>query len=281
MDSDEAESFPAPEVPPVKRKPSKTKSTKKASQPRAAETEAGKNDGTNPHWAYKPPPGTLLADHDVDSGDFDWTSVQDDDDLELWLIRVPDGVNPKHLETLKIEQPSSTHNMRVGTLVRKHATFDIWSVAGDDDDNEVGGEEVKGLSCLLPRKRKQGKLYQAPKPIAHRFVVSAQAVRPTPDPSHGVRSGGGGALKYKNPPRHKYPKELLKHRFMPYGSQAPDDAAVLSVDADVEMANVDGEAVDNGVEIIPPPKDVETKPKEKKRKGHVTTSKVKKAKRTA
>ena len=74
-------------------------------------------------------------------------------------------MKPKYLENLQLHKPissvSSSHRSGlVGTLKRKHTTFDIWSVGdSDDDDQPVGGEELKGLSCLLPRKKKKGKLY--------------------------------------------------------------------------------------------------------------------------
>jgi hypothetical protein len=38
---------------------------------------------------------------------------------------------------------------------RKHASFDIWAL-GEDDDEHIGGEEIKSISCLLP---KNGTLY--------------------------------------------------------------------------------------------------------------------------
>ena len=38
-------------------------------------------------------------------------------------------------------------------------TFDLWSVAEDDTKLPVGGDELKNISCLLPRKSKMGKLY--------------------------------------------------------------------------------------------------------------------------
>ena len=34
------------------------------------------NEGTDPHWAYMPPPGAMLADHDVDAGEFEWSNVK-------------------------------------------------------------------------------------------------------------------------------------------------------------------------------------------------------------
>ena len=70
-------------------------------------------------------------------------------------------MNPKYLDNLQLQKPISSVSPGsglVGTLKRKHTTFDIWSV-GDSDDQPVGGEELKGLSCLLPRKKKKGKLY--------------------------------------------------------------------------------------------------------------------------
>ena len=70
-------------------------------------------------------------------------------------------MKPKYLENLRLHKPISSvspQSALVGVLKRKHTTFDIWSV-GDSDDQPVGGEELKGLSCLLPRKKKKGKLY--------------------------------------------------------------------------------------------------------------------------
>lgn len=59
-------------------------STAAASQPR--------NEGTDPTWNYAPPPGAVLINDNVDAGEFDWDTIHDDDDLELWLIRVPESV---------------------------------------------------------------------------------------------------------------------------------------------------------------------------------------------
>jgi hypothetical protein len=164
---------PAPE--PIKqKKKSKDKSKKKAGNPDVIITGQGKDEGTNP---YVPPEGTILLEHDVDSGEFDWDAVKNEDDIELWLVRVPEGVGtwmvlifliflrdcvqvkPKYLENVKIDVPSSSRSATVGVLNRKHRSYDIWLV-GDDDGQLIGGEEIRGLSCLLPRKKKNGKLYQ-------------------------------------------------------------------------------------------------------------------------
>lgn len=69
-------------------------------------------------------------------------------------------VKPKYLENMKIQlPPSSSSSTRVGTLDRKHTSYDIWNVGDDNDDQPVVGEELKGLSCLLPRKSEKGKLF--------------------------------------------------------------------------------------------------------------------------
>jgi hypothetical protein len=46
----------------------------------------------NTSSTYQPPPGSVLFDNDVDFGEFDWDSVENDEDIELWLVRVPDSV---------------------------------------------------------------------------------------------------------------------------------------------------------------------------------------------
>ena len=81
----------------------------------------------------------------------------------------------------------------------------------------------------------------APKPFARHLVIAAQAVVPSPiAPSESGPDPETG--KYKSVPRQRYPAELLKHRFMPYGSVGGVDESVvdpvngedLSMDVDVE-----------------------------------------------
>ncbi|PPQ82373.1 hypothetical protein CVT25_008334 [Psilocybe cyanescens] len=217
--SSSSSATPPPQVASKKKTSAKTSAkTKKA--------DTGRNEGVNQNWAYTPPSGAVLVKgDDVNGGEFDWDRINNDEDLELWLIRVPESVKPKYLENLKVDVPSSSASSCIGTLKRKHTAFDIWSV-GDDDSQPVGGEEIKSLTCLLPRSSKKGKLYPISKPIAHHIVVTAQPVTPTLPPN-------GESLQYQNPPRHSYPKEILKHRFMPYGSivNANNDVTEMEVDA--------------------------------------------------
>lgn len=55
---------------------------------------------------------------------------------------------------------SLSENATVGTLNRKHVSYDIWSLGDNTGEQSVGGEEIRGISCLLPRKKKNGKLYK-------------------------------------------------------------------------------------------------------------------------
>ena len=81
----------------------------------------------------------------------------------------------------------------------------------------------------------------APKRFTRHLVIAAQAVVPSPiAPSESGPDPETG--KYKSVPRQRYPAELLKHRFMPYGSFGGIDESVVgpvkgedvAMDVDVE-----------------------------------------------
>ena len=58
-----------------------------------AKAENAKHDKVGTSWEYKPPEGAVLTNtRDEDAGEFDWDAVNDDSDVELWLIRVPESV---------------------------------------------------------------------------------------------------------------------------------------------------------------------------------------------
>lgn len=186
-------------------------------------------------------------------------------------------LKPKHLQDIKFDCPSSSETSRIGSIDRKHASYDVWSL-GDSPSEHVGGEELKRLSCLLPRKSKGGKLYQgahcastlqrldskpsaAPKPIASHIVVTAKSAVATP-----AEDADEQEAIYKNPPRPRYPLEVLNHRFMPLGALAPTDAP-------------DAMDVDQPAPAIPS-QDADVPPK-KKRKGDGASKKHKKSKAVA
>ncbi|KAF7359109.1 hypothetical protein MSAN_01252400 [Mycena sanguinolenta] len=178
---------PTPNPHPVSQK-TKSKAAEKAQKSKSSQKDS-RNEGVDPHWEYTPPSKSVRLEESADVGDFDWDALNGNPDLELWLVRIPEGVKPKHLETAQLGFPPGAKrdgkkSAKLGMLQRKHVAYDIWSV-GDDEPEElpITGEEIKDLSCLLPRKSKKGKLYAAPTPIARTIVMAAQPVKPTPDPS--------------------------------------------------------------------------------------------------
>ena len=52
-----------------------------------------KNEGSDVNWALEPPAGAVAIDNaSVSAGEFDWDAVNADQDNEVWLIRIPEGV---------------------------------------------------------------------------------------------------------------------------------------------------------------------------------------------
>ncbi|KAF7799701.1 hypothetical protein EIP86_010943 [Pleurotus ostreatoroseus] len=252
MSSDESSSSGTLSKKVQKKSHDKGKKKDKSQQPSVVVTPHGKNEGTDTDWAYKPPKGAVLASYAGDAGEFDWDALKNNEDVELWIVRVPDGVKAKHLQGLKLDTPSSSKTARIGSLSRKHAAYDVWSL-GEDSNDLVGAEESKNFSCILPRKKKGGKLYTgallvdwqgldpnprcdllAPEITTRHIVLSAR-----PDtPSSAKPTTEDDDMSWstlQNPPRPAYPKELLKHRFMPYGSLAPPKDAVEAMDVDEQQ----------------------------------------------
>ncbi|KAJ4475559.1 hypothetical protein J3R30DRAFT_3294445 [Lentinula aciculospora] len=209
----------------------------------------------DPTWPYQPPEGMALLENTEVDEEWDYDTFKKDSELELWLIRVPNGVKPKHLENLSFDLPgSSSHhqNTKVGVLNRKQESYDVWNLGSsslsggsdiggvevgrmDDETTAGGGEEIRGLTCLLPRKKKRGELYIAPRPITRHLIISAQHPKPSSSEQSPETS-----IPTQNPPRFSYPKELLKHRFVAFGSNKTivndaNDAHGVGGDGDVEM----------------------------------------------
>lgn len=62
-------------------------------------TSDPKYEGTNTGWAYEPPKGAVIASHDIDAEEFDYDALKDDENLELWIVRIPDTVRRATLMT--------------------------------------------------------------------------------------------------------------------------------------------------------------------------------------
>jgi hypothetical protein len=100
--------------------------------------------------------------------------------------------------------------------------------------------------------------------------VSAPPAVATPLPEIPLPPNG----PYQNPPRFSYPKEVLKHRFLPYGAQSSGGDIAQE---DVEM--LDAAELEESTGDEPPVKEVKEK-KSKKRKvdGDSPKKKLKKVK---
>lgn len=87
----------------------KPKKTKKKPKPTSAATtniavaDTAKNEGDDPHWAYAPPEGAVLLDHGIDVREFEWDAVKEDEETEIWLVRVPDTV--RRVTSIRVHLP--------------------------------------------------------------------------------------------------------------------------------------------------------------------------------
>ena len=194
---------------------------------KSSKTKTATNNSKQANWAWKAPPNARLLDHeDIDAEELDWDAISKDEDNEVWLIRVPESVKPRHLDGLILNIPAETsRTTQVGSLERKHSSYNVYSLG--DEGNDLTSEEMNSLSFLVPRKSK-GKMFKAPKPIARRLVISPQAPTPT-------QAENAPPITYQNPPRPSYPPEVLKHRFAPYGASTTirdDDETGMDIDTE-------------------------------------------------
>lgn len=231
------------------------------------------HESVDPTPAYVPPAGSVPADLDVDVdfGEFDYDAVKaEEEGAELWLVRAPTAVKAKNLQGIQVLSSASASG-RVGELSRKSTAYDIWSLSPPSSSSgdrhhqpHVGAEELNGLSVLLPRKRKGGKLFLAPKPVARHLVVAARPAEPM------RRDGASDPATFQTPPREAYPDEALTHRFRPYGD--PGDPPPPPPEDQMDLGVDDKHAAEGGARE-------KEKEKRKKRRGGEAVESPKKAKK--
>ncbi|KAF8507995.1 hypothetical protein JB92DRAFT_3121325 [Gautieria morchelliformis] len=212
----------------------------------------GRNEGVDPNRATY---GMAVLDTSQVDEEFDWDLLKDDENKELWILRVPEGFKTKLLDELEIQPPLKNPGAKLSSFERKRAKYDIWSVGHSNhtvepnaDARASRGEEIKGLSCLLPRKKKHGKFYLAPKQIAQHVVITHSPALPNVD-----------NLAVPTPStRYSVPKHLLKHHFKPFGALSTTKSIEHPATAmDVDALNVTGGRGEGGHEeaIVPRPID--------------------------
>ncbi|VDB84533.1 unnamed protein product [Peniophora sp. CBMAI 1063] len=180
----------------------------------------------HPDWAQKQPADaeSVPLDFEIEYGEFDYDEIKNNPDVELWLVRIPKKLKTKRLAGATIRSPeqAAEHGGHAGYIADKKETYNVWMTdreRSEEDvkrDQRLPGEEMFGMDVLLPRQKKGGKLYQAPKPIKRHLAITAPLAQPdTPKTEEGATEP-----VYKNEPRQNYPIEMLKHRFLPTGSES-------------------------------------------------------------
>ncbi|ORY56428.1 hypothetical protein BCR35DRAFT_355612 [Leucosporidium creatinivorum] len=138
---------------------------------------------------YKAPKGLKLVSGIVGKSAIDFDDLQANPELQLWAVRVPDGVKPSALDGLVINLPTDKKKVAKGPLAtftpKKSSTeYEVHfadeeapedAVAGQKRKRQEGGhggEEMRSLVPLLPQKSKGDKLFAAPQPLTHHLVIT-------------------------------------------------------------------------------------------------------------
>ncbi|KAI9269201.1 DNA-directed RNA polymerase I, subunit RPA34.5 [Phascolomyces articulosus] len=148
---------------------------------------------------------------------FNTEKIHDNNDNELWLIRVPDNVSLDKLKGLEIKLPSSKKQSRkpLAKLNDKNNEYALYRVPqandekGDEQDDEdvgVSGQEMAGFTCLLPE---DGYLAYAPKEFSQYLILDEQVN--VPDSLEIAKEISS------RPPAKRDQPENLQMRFKPYG----------------------------------------------------------------
>ncbi|KAI8143619.1 DNA-directed RNA polymerase I, subunit RPA34.5 [Fennellomyces sp. T-0311] len=136
-----------------------------------------------------------------------------DNDNELWLIRVPENVPLEKLNGLEIKMPSKKHSKKPLAKLSYKGEYVLYRTpqAGDEDhddeqDINISGQEMAGFTCLLPE---DSHLAYAPKGFSQYLVLDEQV--DIPDSTEIAKE-----IQSRPPPKREQP-ENLQMRFKPYG----------------------------------------------------------------
>ncbi|KAH7102023.1 hypothetical protein BKA62DRAFT_829623 [Auriculariales sp. MPI-PUGE-AT-0066] len=165
------------------------------------------------HASYTPPAGFRSYENITVDDNFDWDAVDADDNLELWLIRVPDGFKSKQLESATLKAPSSRRR-ELGSIARKSGAVTHLITRVDNQDETGAAEEMQAVRCLLPKKRKAGKMFLAQKKFAQHVVVTRVPSSPSLDPDAAASTVTADLSAAERP---SWPLEQLSGRYIPCG----------------------------------------------------------------
>jgi DNA-directed RNA polymerase I subunit RPA34.5 len=171
--------------------------------------------------------------------------VNRDPNLEIWAIRLPLQLKPKYLD--KMAFPLSQSSSTGGPIARisagkKQTQYDITLAS-----NSTGAEEMKGMTCLLPRRTKSGKLLicqylfpvrtmidtypiSAQKPFAGHLLLSESPAAPVASTSiqGDLPTTTSPAMPFPSSRRFSHPPHLLKHRYTPTSARRPNKGTIVA-----------------------------------------------------
>ncbi|RKP05505.1 hypothetical protein THASP1DRAFT_32655 [Thamnocephalis sphaerospora] len=101
--------------------------------------------------------------------------AEEDEDLELWLVRIPDNIAVADLEGLQLPIPSEDAKDGVAMAI-KDEVYRVHRVGPNArTGSDHGGREMRAMHCLVPAEGadgQEGKLVLAPQPFAHQITVT-------------------------------------------------------------------------------------------------------------
>ncbi|KAI8328150.1 DNA-directed RNA polymerase I, subunit RPA34.5 [Chlamydoabsidia padenii] len=143
---------------------------------------------------------------------FDYEAIEQDDDKELWLIRVPEEISEQNLTSMQIKMSKTAGKPLSRLQLDEKDMYSLYRVPQDkslDSDVAISGQEMLGLSCMVPSRNQKGKLVFAPKEISNYFILDEEVT--VPDGTALAES-----IRDKPVVKRQHP-EGLQMRFKPYG----------------------------------------------------------------
>ncbi|KAH8921388.1 hypothetical protein BT69DRAFT_334100 [Atractiella rhizophila] len=157
------------------------------------------------------------------AGGIDWDNVEDDSDIELWAIRLPPKVKPKHLSNLELSVPLDPSSSSSSPI----ATFK----ASKTDWNLVSSHQAHEMNQLVPLLPKGDGLSIPSKKISRHLSVQ----RELPGFPNVEKEDEEPVRLFKpRPKRHVQPDALITHVWEPAGSNTK------GVEAPLAMVGVSG-----------------------------------------
>lgn len=77
-------------------------------------------------------------------------------------INVLFQVKSKVMESFLVDSlpKKASKTAKISSYTRKNKTYELYNLGKDnEDETTIGGEELRTMTCLLPRKSKKGKLF--------------------------------------------------------------------------------------------------------------------------